>query len=84
MSKASLKALLEAERHRLWRRAVKDHPQMTPASAELVEKEIEKKLKAFAKNACFPNPIKRPRQISFDFLRDYPVGRRFRISKPPR
>ncbi|MCX6566920.1 MAG: hypothetical protein NTW38_10965 [Candidatus Aminicenantes bacterium] len=81
MSTASLKASLEAERLRLWRQAVKDHPRMTPASAEIVEKEIEKKLKAFAKNVRFPNPIKRPRQISFDFLRDHPVGRRFKNSK---
>ena len=84
MPTSSLKTLLEAERLRLWRQAVEDHPRITPASSEIFEKEIEKKLKAFVKNVRFPNPIKRPRQISFDFLQDHPVGRRFRNSRSSR
>ncbi len=78
---SSLKVALEAERLRLWRRAVEDHPRMTPASAEIFEKEIEKKLKIFVKDFRPTDPKKHSQQFDFDFLQDHPVGRRFKNSK---
>jgi hypothetical protein len=79
-----LKAALENERFRLWRKAVKDHPRMTPTSADIIEKEIEEKLKIFARDLQLTDPEKHPRQFDFDFLREFPVGRRFKHSKIPR
>lgn len=84
MPPVSLKAAIEAERLRLWRQAVKDNPHMTPASAEILEKDIERQLLAIAKNPRRPDPVKRPRQTSFDFLRDYPAGPGTRKNTPAR